>query len=99
MGDGSLSYPESNRATRNRLFEIVDNQCRLLGIIDIESGHLSCYLDLDFCPIPGVEVHIRLIFARGFAAELIPREAGNRHVLGRMIPLQLILRSSILGRM
>ena len=97
MGDGSLPHPERNRATRNRLFEIVDNQCRSLGGIDVESGHLSYYLHLDFCPISGDEVDIRLIFARSFAAELIPREAGNRDVLGRMIPLQLILRSSILG--
>ena len=65
--------------------------------LNVESRHLSYYLHLEFCPIPRAEVDIRLIFARSYTAEFIPREAGNRDVLGRMVPLQLILRSSILG--
>jgi hypothetical protein len=56
MGDCSLSHPKRNTASRQRLFEIVDNQRWLLGTIDVEFGNLSLYLDLELSPLSGDKV-------------------------------------------
>jgi hypothetical protein len=97
MGDRSLSHPKRNTATRQRLFEIVDNQRWLLGAIDVEFGDLFLHPYLELCPLSGDEVDIGLVLAGSFTAELIPCKPWNRQILDRMVPLQLILRSPILG--
>ena len=97
MGDRPLPDPERNSTIRRGFFEIVDNQRRLLGAVDEELGSRSTHLNLELSPLTRHQVDIGLVFARAFTPELIPWEPRNRHVLGRMVPLQLVFRSSILG--
>jgi hypothetical protein len=78
MGDRSFSHLERNTAIQQWLFEIVDNQRRLLGPVDVKLGNLSFHLNPEFCPLSGDKVDIRLVFTGSLPAELIPRESWNR---------------------
>lgn len=80
MGDCSLSHPKRNTASRQRLFEIVDNQRWLLGTMDVEFGNLSFYLDLELSPLPGDKVDIGLVLAGSFIAELIPWKQATKEI-------------------
>jgi hypothetical protein len=87
MGDRSLSHPQRNAAIRQRLFEIVNNQRRLLGPVDVQLGTLSPRLDLELCPLPRHKVDIGLVLAWTLPAQLIPWKSWNRNVLRRMVAL------------
>src|SRR5689334_11204355 len=66
---GARSDPECDAAFGIAQFEVVDDQARLVGSVDVEARFGSIDDDLVTGPDAGLEIHIGLVFLGRFLAE------------------------------
>ena len=74
---GAGTRPEPNRALRRGEFQIVDNQARLLGAMDIEAGLAAGQNDLDLGSRARFKIHVGLVKTRRLLARALPWPVGE----------------------
>ena len=70
-------------------FQIVDDKTGLVGAIHIETGLGAHNYYFDLGPGTRFEVDVRLILARVFIPQFLPRKVWLFNVLGRVVALEL----------
>ena len=87
--------PQRDAPRRRRILHVVHDQHRLFGAIDVQQRLAALNVDTNRRPYAGLEIDVRLVYARLFSAKPMPRILRLRDVLRRMIAAKLILRASI----
>src|SRR5579862_5552997 len=87
--------PESDRALRRRQFQIVDDQARLPGAVNVKPGLRPGQDDFHLSPHARLQVRVGFIESGRFFPRALPWPVWKRDVLGRVVPAKLVVRPAI----
>ena len=76
-------------------FEVVRDQCRLLGRTDVQSPVRPCDLDSKMGPFADFEIDVGFVLARRFTAQAVEIIAGIGEILGRAVTSQLVAGAAV----
>src|SRR5206468_1710584 len=73
MGLGGDGAPQADLAVRDAVFQVVDDQHRLRAAVHEQTRLHAADLDLNVRPGAGDQIDVRLVDARSFRAQALPR--------------------------
>ena len=89
--------PEADGAIEAVSLEAVDDEAGIGRVVDVKARLPATHVDLNVCPLVGLEVGPGLINGGPLAAEFLPGEPGNRDVLDGVVAHALIVGVRVAG--
>src|SRR5262249_2758747 len=75
--------------------QVVDDQGRLLGAVDVEPRARTAYLDSYLRPLTGNEVDVALVLLGRLLSQAVPGKVREGDVLRRVIAAELVVRAPV----
>src|SRR5207244_13595465 len=97
MSNGSRPDPKRDGTVHYGLLEVVHDECGLFRSVYKYPRTGSSDLDFHVRPLPCEQINIGFVLSRALRAKFLRPESGNGEVLQRMVSLQLVFHSAVIG--
>jgi hypothetical protein len=94
---GPHTDEQGDRAFSAAVPKRVNDKCGPRCIVDIQASLVTLHFDFHLRPLTGHQINISLVFPRKFLAQSIPRKLWTGDVLSRVVALQLVVGTSVVG--